>query len=184
MDKETWKVIPNTDGRYEVSDCGRVRTNRRRGGLLTLTKQASGYLYVMIEFNNGKPKNCRVNRLVAQAFIDNPDCLPVVNHIDGNKENNHVTNLEWTSHSDNMKHAIRTGLADPKKHAHHWTIEERKQISARRIEYLERMGSRAKPRRTWNEYLEWRRMKAEESKKQKAQQPRRPRGRPRKFPRP
>ena len=161
-----------------MSNFGRVRTNSQRPGLLTLTKQASGYLYAMVELANGKPKNCRVNRLVAQHFLPNPDNLPEVNHIDGNKENNHVSNLEWSNRSENMKHAIRTGLADPKKSAHHWTEEEREMIRQRQIAYLERTGRRAKPRRTWAEYQAERKAKAEERKRLKASQPPKRRGRP------
>ena len=180
--EEEWRPVEGTNGKYDVSNFGRVRTNSQRPGLLTLTKQASGYLYAMVELANGKPKNCRVNRLVAQHFLPNPDNLPEVNHIDGNKENNHVSNLEWSNRSENMKHAIRTGLADPKKSAHHWTEEEREMIRQRQIAYLERTGRRAKPRRTWAEYQAERKAKAEARKAErlalKASQPPKRRGRP------
>ena len=109
---ETWRPIADTNGKYEVSNFGRVRTNNQRPGLLTLTKQPKGYLYAMVTLSNGKQKNCRVHRLVALAFIPNPDGLPEVNHIDGNKENNHVSNLEWCTHSYNNKHAWAIGLKD------------------------------------------------------------------------
>ena len=122
---EEWSPVPGTNGRYEISSHGRARTNGQRPGLLTLTKQASGYLYVMVQLTNGKYKNCRVNRLVAHAFIPNPDDLPEVNHIDGNKENNHVSNLEWVTHSQNVKHSFDTGIRQP----HRWTPEERRTIS-------------------------------------------------------
>ena len=152
MDKQTqqevWRPIPDTNGRYEISNHGRARTNSQRPGLLTLTTQASGYRYVMVQLANGKQKNCRVNRLVAQVFIPNPKQLPEVNHIDGNKDNNHVSNLEWCDRSQNMKHAIRTGLANPKLHAHHRTDAERELIRQRRIAYLERTGKRARQQET------------------------------------
>ena len=129
MDRQTqqeeWRAIPNTSGRYEVSNYGRVRTNSQRPGLLTLTKQASGYLYAMVQLDGGKKKNCRVSRLVAQAFIPNPDRMPEVNHKDGNKENNHVCNLEWVTRSYNVKHSFDTGLKKP----HRWTDAERGHIS-------------------------------------------------------
>jgi hypothetical protein len=54
-----------------------------------------------------------IHTLVAEAFIPNPDCKKFVNHIDGNKRNNHVSNLEWVTSKENMSHAIRTGLRDP-----------------------------------------------------------------------
>ena len=125
--EEVWKPIDGTDGKYEVSNFGRVRTNGKRPGLLTLTKQPSGYRYAMIELSNGKKRNCRVHRLVAQHFLPNPDNMKEVNHKDGNKDNNHVSNLEWCTRSHNVKHSFDTGLNKP----HRWTPEERKQISER-----------------------------------------------------
>lgn len=66
----------------------------------------SGYLNVSISIN-GKPVRKTIHRLVATAFIPNPDCLDQVNHIDGDKTNNKIDNLEWCSRSNNMKHAVR-----------------------------------------------------------------------------
>ena len=126
MENEIWKPIEGTDGKYEVSNFGRVRTNGKRPGLLTLTKQPSGYRYAMIEID-GKPCNRRVHRLVAQHFLPNPDNMKEVNHKDGNKDNNHVSNLEWCTRSHNVKHSFDTGLKQP----HQWTLEERKQIADR-----------------------------------------------------
>lgn len=91
---------------YSVSNFGRVR-NDTTGKIRKLTFRI--YVGVGLESSKGR-KNCLVHRLVAIHFIPNPDNLPEVNHIDGNKENNHVSNLEWVSTSDNQKHAIRTGL--------------------------------------------------------------------------
>ena len=121
---EEWRPINGTNGKYEVSNKGRVKTLRQRPGMVKITKQKSGYLYAMIEVD-GKSKNCRVNRLVAQHFIPNPDNLPEVNHIDGNKENNYVNNLEWCTRSHNVLHSFDTGLRQP----HRWTDEEKKHIS-------------------------------------------------------
>ena len=77
-------------------------------------------------------KNHRVHRLVAEAFIPNPNNLPCVNHIDGNKQNNSVKNLEWCTHSENMIHAYQTGLEQPRcgeqHHAHKLTEDAVKYI--------------------------------------------------------
>ena len=77
-------------------------------------------------------KNHRVHRLVAEAFIPNPNNLPCVNHIDGNKQNNFVKNLEWCTHSENMIHAYQTGLEQPRcgeqHHAHKLTEDAVKYI--------------------------------------------------------
>ena len=121
---EIWKDIEGTNGKYIVSNDGKVATLRKRKKLLTLTKQKSGYLYAMIEIN-GKQVNKRVNRLVAQAFIENPNNYPMVNHLDGCKTNNHAENLQWVTNSQNMKHAHANGLV--KKHI--FSDDERKRIS-------------------------------------------------------
>jgi len=197
---EQWKQIEGTDGKYEVSNLGRVRTNGKRPGLLTLTKQKSGYRYAMIQLSNGKQKNCRVHRLVAEHFLPNPDNLPCINHIDGNKENNHVSNLEWCTYQDNMQHAVRTGLTHP----HRWTTEERKHISERnkgqiitteqrekirqalkgrkRPDVSERQKGVALCRKAIEASIAARKRKAEERRAIEAMKPKRPRGRPRKHP--
>jgi hypothetical protein len=68
-----------------------------------------GYLKIDISIN-GERFGYFVHRLVAQAFVPNPDKRPQVNHIDGNKANNHVSNLEWVNNSENQAHAIKLGL--------------------------------------------------------------------------
>ena len=64
---------------------------------------------------NGKCKTFKLHRIIATAFIANPNNLPCVNHIDGNKLNNSLSNLEWVTYSDNTKHAVKTGLIHPAK---------------------------------------------------------------------
>ena len=137
MEQEQWKPIEGTDGKYEVSNLGHVRTNGKRPGLLTLTKQKSGYRYAMIQLSNGKQKNCRVHRLVAEHFLPNPDNMKEVNHKDGNKDNNRADNLEWCTRSHNVKHSFDTGLKQP----HRWTAEERKQISDKVKAYHQKRGA-------------------------------------------
>lgn len=88
-----------------------------KGNLVTdrhIFQQDSRYLILSIPVN-GKNKLFKLHRLVANYFIPNPENKPLVNHIDGNILNNDVSNLEWVTHSENVKHAIRTGLLDSNK---------------------------------------------------------------------
>lgn len=89
---EEWKNIIGYEGLYEVSNKGNVR-NVRRNTLLKLSKTNYGYIQVHL-YKNGIRTGLRVHRLVAEAFIPNPDNLPQVNHKDEDKTNNNVTNLE------------------------------------------------------------------------------------------
>ena len=110
---EVWKDIEGFNGKYQVSNYGNVRSFSRwkNGGLLKFGKTKTGYYFVNLVKNGRKDvKDFRVHRLVAIAFLDNPKNLPEVNHIDGNKLNNHVDNLEWVSREDNIRHAVKTGL--------------------------------------------------------------------------
>ena len=106
---ERWSQIPNTH--YSISSEGRVR-NDETNKMKSMDATSDGYHKVDL-YSNGKRTSVRVHRLVAEAFIPNPNELPQINHIDGNKENNNVKNLEWVNNSQNMIHAYRTGLATP-----------------------------------------------------------------------
>lgn len=103
-----WRPIKGYEGLYEVSNCGEIRSLHSN----KVKKQnvcKNGYRYVDL-YKNGCGKTLLVHRLVAQAFIDNPFNKRTVNHIDGNKHNNCVSNLEWATYSENAKHAYRLGL--------------------------------------------------------------------------
>lgn len=105
--EEVWKVIPGYDGAYEVSSLGRVRSFKRKKCKILIQRPATGgYLYVFLCKNN-KVTGCRVHRLVASAFISNPDGLPEVNHKDENKENNRADNLEWVTPEYNRFYGTR-----------------------------------------------------------------------------
>jgi hypothetical protein len=113
MSNEIWKAILNTNGAYEISNYGRLRSYLGQGAkkaskepaILKISINGSGYPAKYI-----RGVNLRIHRLVAEAFIPNPAGLPMVNHIDGNKQNNHFSNLEWCDKSHNEQHAERMGL--------------------------------------------------------------------------
>lgn len=126
QDEEIWKDVVGYEGFYQVSDLGRVRSverlvnapnNRRcvrQSVVLRQTLSNSGYYFVGLSVN-GKLKNPSVHRLIAIAFKPNPENKPDVNHIDGVKTNNLLSNLEWATKSENGIHAFRLGLSVPQK---------------------------------------------------------------------
>ena len=102
---EYWKEIPGYEGLYEVSNKGNVR-NVRRNTLLRLPKTNKGYIQVGW-CKNGIRNGLKVHRIVAQAFLPNPDNLPQVNHKDEDKTNNNVDNLEWCDTKYNNNYGSR-----------------------------------------------------------------------------
>jgi hypothetical protein len=118
-EQEIWKNIEGYDGWYQVSNMGRVRSWKHKGVLkqkmknpriLSPGRLSSGYRQVGITDIDGKRKSKYISRLVASAFISNIDNKPQVNHIDGNKDNNRASNLEWVTDKENKHHANNTGL--------------------------------------------------------------------------
>ena len=147
---EIWKPIEGTDGKYEVSNTGKVRClNYKQTGKtkeLTASEKVGGYLQLRVK-KNGNLKTVVVHRLVADAFIPNPDGKPEVNHIDGDKKNNNADNLEWVTRSENIKHAVNIGLrekvsASASKRGKEWIKElhkaQQKAVIAVKIETGER----------------------------------------------
>lgn len=105
---EKWVNIDKWENLYEVSTSGKVR-NIKTGKVLVGDTNNCGYRRVIL-YNKDRKQRFFIHRLVAQAFISNPENKPQVNHIDGNKENNSVDNLEWVSQSENEVHAIKNNL--------------------------------------------------------------------------
>lgn len=103
--EEIWKDIEGFEGLYQVSNLGRVK-RFATGKVLKSGKDGGGYLQVDL-CKNGKRKTHRIHRLVAQAFIPNPEHKPEVNHIDEIKTRNMVSNLEWMTAKENSNHGTR-----------------------------------------------------------------------------
>lgn len=105
--EEQWKIIDEAPN-YEISSLGRVR-NIKKNIIMKPFTNNSGYYQIVIRNNEHKSLYRLVHRLVAIHFIDNPNNYNEVNHIDFDKTNNTVENLEWVSHGINMKHSnLRT----------------------------------------------------------------------------
>ena len=122
---ETWKTIPETDGLYSVSNLGNVRRNEHyttvrpntqkqnetvafyNEKLVKPYKDSTGYLVVSIRDSKGNTYRRKIHRLVAQAFVPNPNNRNVVNHIDENKTNNNFENLEWVTSKENANYGTR-----------------------------------------------------------------------------
>lgn len=112
MKKEIWKDIEEYEGLYQISNFGNVKNKKNKK-----IKEAThyhGYKYVMLS-KNKKQKKKYIHRLVAQAFIENPNNYKEVNHKDGNKENNYIDNLEWCTRSYNVLHSYKNHLLVAKK---------------------------------------------------------------------
>lgn len=123
--QEAWKPVVGFEGIYEVSNFGKVQSLDRMvrhvsksgrvgerlfpGRVLKLVDHTHGYKSAVL-CDSPKRSALLIHRVVAEAFIPNPDNLPWINHKDANKSNNRVDNLEWCTPSDNMQHAMKLGL--------------------------------------------------------------------------
>lgn len=129
--EEIWKDITGYEGHYQVSNFGRIKSVARKikygethapankpEMILKPKQKNSGYLFVSLCKNNNI-KYSHIHRLVASAFIPNPENKPLVNHIDGNKQNNSIGNLEWVTPIENIMHYQTKLKKGPKKHTRH-----------------------------------------------------------------
>lgn len=123
--EEIWKELEEFDGNYLISNLGKLKSKSRtikhpkgtcvlKEKLLSQVKNRKGYIEFQITYNS-KHYSRKAHRLVANAFIPNPMGLPQVNHINGDKTDNRVENLEWCTNSENQIHAVNNELK-PTKH--------------------------------------------------------------------
>lgn len=116
--KEVWKslngILKSQGENFMISNLGNIR-NIKTGTDRKLTNHKTGYLMITIDRST-----YRVHALVAKAFIPNPDNKPIVNHKDGDKKNNVVTNLEWVTYAENVQHAFDTELYVPSRGDNHY----------------------------------------------------------------
>ena len=107
-----WKDVVGFEEYFQVNETGEVYSKRSNKILVQSTHKKSGYkvLSSRIGGRRGKAICLKVHRMVAEAFIENPDNKPFVNHIDGIKVNNDISNLEWVTAKENMKHAADNDL--------------------------------------------------------------------------
>ena len=108
-----WRDIKGYEGYYKISDTGLVKSLARhcihKDKILSQGNNGKGYLFVGLS-KKGKVKRFYIHRLVAESFLPNRGRKPEVNHKDGNKSNNFVSNLEWVTGKENKQHAVKIGL--------------------------------------------------------------------------
>lgn len=117
--KEIWKDVKGYECLYQVSNFGNVKS-LIRNKILILSYSHNGYRLVSLQ-----RKTFRVHRLVAEHFIPNPNNYPCVNHIDSNRKNNDVSNLEFCTHKQNIQWALKTGRFDDMKKLNSKRMKER-----------------------------------------------------------
>lgn len=112
INEELWRLVPSLNSKYEVSSYGQIRNTKTKHTLHQYISK-HGYCILQVKPTPNEKKNIRVHQIVAEAFIGPCPDGYVVNHKDGNKQNNHVDNLEYVTPSQNNQHALDTGLRHP-----------------------------------------------------------------------
>lgn len=122
--KEIWVDVEGFEDYYQVSSLRKFKSleryvDHKKYGKMKVNERIMktwinnrNYHMISLQDKNGERKHFLVHRLFAIAFIPNPHNLPCINHIDGNKQNNDITNLEWVTYADNNTHAYKTGLRE------------------------------------------------------------------------
>lgn len=130
LPKPIWKDIEGYEGKYQINQLGQVRSlnykRMRKIKRIKHSKQKNGYLYIILYDNSNSKKTYYIHRLVAQTFLSNLNNYKEVNHIDENKENNCVWNLEWCTHEYNINYGSRNEKHSEKmkryKGEKHWNF--------------------------------------------------------------
>lgn len=174
---EIWKDIEGFEGKYQVSNFGRVKSlpkytysrgypQLRKEKILKPGYTGKSRCYATVRLNDGH--SYKVHRLVAQAFIPNPDNLPLINHKDENPKNNHVNNLEWCTNSYNVSYSARP-LSDNHKQkirkAHlgkKLTSEHKAKISKASTKRFQNLEERERQSKIITEW--WKRRKSAKSR--------------------
>ena len=107
--REVWENISGFEGFYQISNLGRIKSfHNKKDGIILSVKHSGGWYLSARLSNRTAKKTFRIHRLVAEHFIPNPENKTEVNHKDRDKQNNDVSNLEWVTSCENMKHAVNT----------------------------------------------------------------------------
>ncbi|MEO1690729.1 MAG: NUMOD4 domain-containing protein [Cyanobacteria bacterium J06631_6] len=150
---EVFVDIPGYEGYYQVSNYGKVRsldrvikektgkTQTLKGRVLKLRINPGGYYYIGLG-KNGTKATFAIHQLVAQAFIPNPYNKKTVNHLDGNKLNNSVANLEWCTYSENLEHAYKTGLRRAVKSSEVASKNYKRKLTEQQVREIKRLLAR------------------------------------------
>lgn len=146
LSNEIWKDVEEFENNYQISNFGRLRSIARKINssvqpcgfrinnprIIVPQDNGKGYQQYYVKFNNIRVIQYS-HRLVAKYFLDNPDDKLEVNHIDGNKSNNHVSNLEWNTKSENMQHAVLNNLCKIGEESRSAKLSEKTVLAIRRL---------------------------------------------------